>query len=213
MHQRLLCLVTILALAAISGCGDDTITSPPEPEVVPDFPNGVGNQWVYAHYDSLTEEEDTVRVSITRLKTLDNGEPAKVWRCVFDGGRVDTHYVSQVGDTIKMYWGDSTEPSGAGIMTLLFPMDSGKVWTNGSDIYDSTTIVDQISLSVPAGWFPTAYHLERERSVPGYVQRSTLQYIPEIGIGWMYLYGSPVMPGPPEVNETWVLVDYTFPDT
>ena len=198
-------LAIILALAVVGamwGCDDDDYQSriPEEGEA---FPNLIGSTYSFAYYDSVAEVADTVAVSIVGQRTLDNGEVAKVWVCQFEN-HADTHFVSQIGQTTKIYWRGLDEP-----FVLQEPLSVGKYWPGETS--DTVTVLDTASVAIPAGTFTKAYRTERTQYMIGATDRDLMVLAPEVGITIMTLKTTYVMP-PPNIglSESWILLDYTI---
>jgi hypothetical protein len=65
------------------------------------FPNTIGDHWKYKYVDSLNNNVISfVDVDIVGIKSLSNGQAAKIWTLNFTN-YVDTNYVYQIKDTVR----------------------------------------------------------------------------------------------------------------
>ena len=100
---KMLTVILFFALFS-SSCHKDTVK--PNTSASEYFPNSVGDYWEYDVHDSTAgyaqTEDYTVKVSITGIKKLVDGNDAYIWQYQFPSGN-DTNYVRIVGDTVKMY--------------------------------------------------------------------------------------------------------------
>lgn len=173
----LLWLTASLLLPLLSSCENPVAPPPSAPESAV-FPDTVGTVWTYEKYSIPDSLRDTVTVSITGTRVLDNGDTATIWVYRSLAG-IDTELVTRSGDLASRYVHDST---GFHLTAFyLFPLSVGKVWTDAL-VTDTSRVTEKGALTVPAGTFPEVYHITRSYpGHPGYEWISTW-FAPNVGI-------------------------------
>lgn len=171
---RLACSSLLLLGIILWGCTDDEPTGP-EPNSIPEFPNSVGTQWVYAVFDSIRETTDTITIAITDTTTLpQTGELASIW--IFDPPRrFEDRYYGHIydslfvvspasksgGDTIKVYIRESA-PEPAWI--YMIPMSVGDYWSWWSPydlLPDSSHVEELTTVTTPSDTYTDVYLVSR----------------------------------------------------
>ena len=121
------------------------------------FPISVGSHWTYATYDSLSQKQDTVNVTVVDRTTSPLGDTT--YRCVYQHlGFTDTAFTSVNGDTV-VFSTDQAPP-----INLVFPLVFGSTWTYGSS-YD-VSIVAFGPDTVPNGIYEQAIQIEEVSRIP-----------------------------------------------
>lgn len=167
-----------------------------------DFPNTVGTNWVYAIYDSVRQQADTVDITIigSRFDPFGTTITTLWFQSSAYSGLGSVGYYK---DTVRLYggWGFGR--------TFVFPLVVGKSW--GFDFrrgWDSVRVVSLDSITVPAGQFSKClFLLGRSYQVgPVATYYTKTWFVPKIGIIKMYTYGGSA--GPRETSVVWSLLRY-----
>ncbi|MFH1685916.1 MAG: hypothetical protein ABIE70_00150 [bacterium] len=201
----------------LTACEGDSVSSITKSS--PDFPNAVGDEWTYFYYDSLRFVSDTVHVSdtvdvrVTGFGQAPDGGQAKLWvysyRHLKDSAgaaRVDTAYVTEVGDTIRMIRPQQPSP-----ITFVYPFTKGSSWTSGGGKPDTTTIVEVLTaFGIPIGQLRGVLHLERKWTEPAVTaEDSEIWLAPGFGLVAMRLNVVGLMPPAEAItSEVWVMLSY-----
>ena len=180
-------------------------SSPTKPIGSEDFPNTVGSRWVYAVYDSLTEERDTVEVRITDRTEMELwGElrPATRWRLA-PALNDSIWYVITTGDTVRVWTGDEDRLFGLRFV-YVFPLRVGDRW-RATACLDSTEVVTRKEVSVPDGAERTAYLLQSRGFCFNTLGKEERWFAPGVGLlsvnWWEKWVGV-------SRNETWGLISF-----
>jgi hypothetical protein len=193
------------------GCSDDlpttTTTKPPT------FPNEVGYLWTYEFLETqimadstVIETVDSVQVVVIRDTILANGNRAKKWVYRYQNKPIpDTQLVVTVGDSVKMNW--HTQPY---LMTFLFPIDTGRVWTSGVGLLDTTSVSGPLVVQVKGGSFFQSYWFKRR--VPGFegAEEYNVWLVPEVGIASALIHVVDLMSPRQHLYQSWELLDWDF---
>lgn len=110
MSNNFLLMLTIILLTTflLASCHKDTIKTDTQAEY---FPNKVGDYWEYEVYDSSEARgipysnyprNYTVKINITGITKLVDGNDATVWEYEYPWGK-ELNYIRISGDTIKIY--------------------------------------------------------------------------------------------------------------
>ena len=187
------------------------------------FPNKVGDSWTYTVADtaynshpSLSSNSSkivtgTLRVSIINSTKLPDGTSATVWRTVWPPEvsparppwNVDTAYVAISGDSVLVSDGliylstcQCRKPQIANIYIL--PFQTGKNWHLGPD---SSRVVSEDTLNVPAGTFNKVYRISSGEGTVNSYLRQDEWFKPGVGlVQKMVSFNG--------TYYTWKLVDY-----
>ena len=151
-----------------------------------DFPNTIGTEWVYATYDSVHQQADTVDITIIG-STSDSLGTLTTFLSIKSKTLTESGNVEYKHDTVTVF-------GGAGFSRMyIFPLIVGKSWGYDYGLGgDSVKVISLDSVSVPAGKFSHSFVL-RERAyqvgpVAWYITQTW--FVPKIGIIKMYTYGS-----------------------
>lgn len=173
------------------------------------FPNSIGNEWIYEIYDSNANTWDTVNVKIIGTAIMADGEEAKAWMYTYKygSGSGNIDYFREADSLV--YWYSSPLVSNPELR-YVFPLEYGKCWENrGSITYDSSCVIWDGPISVPAGEFAEAFEIRREDIRFGVSYFSNTWYVPEIGVAIAIYRGGVVGPGSEQKSE-WYLIDYAL---
>src|SRR5512133_1129877 len=183
MMSPLALLATLPLLAIAGGCGSETTG----PETGQEFPNAVGDMWVYAVRDSSAQPPrvDTVVTAIVlRTYTVAPGEPpdtssssrpALVWEMRTPTGTdsiLVLRYTSSAVATAMRLTGRSP------FRVIRFPLVVGAAWSTPDGGRDS--VVAAGSITVPAGTYSNAYSIEGRYD--GGTSWHRIWYVPFVGI-------------------------------
>jgi len=184
----------------MSSCKSSTENNPP-PVNTNTFPNKVGDEWIYAIHDSLTNNVDTMIVKIVGT-TVGNGKEFTIWARRSNMYN-DTLYVIVDNNTVYYY----TDPYPNVVdHKIEFPLEVGKYWINHDQISDSSVVKSLEPVTVPADNYPESYRIERNWggfNVYGY---SITWFVDNVGIVKM----NRRIQGFDRIKESWELLTYTL---
>lgn len=192
-------LFLILTLAAACSKTDRAVNVPAE------FPNQVGDHWVY-RFRGYPENTDSIVVDIIGTSSLPNGEPATVWTTKF-ASYTDTSYVTSSAHEVIVY----PAPCRSCIPAMpspksryVFPLQVGNRWLSAGTWGDTISVLSQLSIQVGTNGFNT-YVLTKTRpaAVNAYVQ-DTIWFVPSVGM--VKLYQREYNLGPLPGNGIWELI-------
>ncbi len=194
-------LMVFLLWTSCSKKSTEPEQSQEESTTIADFPNHAGDYWIYAVVDSFSEtnvQMDTVKVSVEDSIMMANNEKAMVWVYTYRS-RVDTQYVLVHADTVFFL----TEPNRIYLNTFfIFPLTVGNRW--GRPI-DSLQVVEQKTVTTPAGIFPDCFRIHRHSEQPNHLFDGDIWFAN--GKGMVRLDYMVMEFGPP-VYSTWELLSY-----
>ncbi len=168
-------------------CSDSSTNPQPEPNTAV-FPNTIGDTWVYAVYDSLNSTEDTLTVKVSSIVTALNSRNLMVWIYRANSGmnsnytinNLDTAYVYSGNDTVYFYNNNAGSQFES---KMVFPLQVGLQWGNAATgIVDTSQVVDQNSITVPAGTFQKTYHILRTKNGLNDYMTVNLWFTERVGI-------------------------------
>ena len=172
------------------------------------YPNRVGNYWNYEIIDNVKNTIDTMRVEIVDWVLNQDMTSYYIWEYEYPDN-VDSQFIFINGDTLLM----KPSPTVPYLHTsLVFPLNIGVGWST-FQFYDTSTVVSKEYLSVPAGNYYDAYHVETWLWCGDECGHSEHDwYVPEIGLIKKYIYESEYdMVQQVEIinkDETWRLLNY-----
>jgi hypothetical protein len=194
------------------GCDDDAATSS-SVSAGDGFPNQIGHRWTYLVSEYAGGPSDTVDVQVVSVGTSPLGEQARVWHATYrnwvdtaDAPLVDTMWVVEAGDTVKVY--RSRPPR---VMSFIMPLEVDNSWTT-SGFSDTTTVVGTVSqVSYPGGLLQNGFRLDRQWQEEGVgSESSTLIVVPDVGIVVMNLNAvSVVEPTGANLNQ-WRILSFSL---
>jgi hypothetical protein len=176
------------------------------------FPDNLGYQWTYR----LTSGSiDTVNVEIVGQGILPNGISAKIWKYTYryiSRTYVDTVWVSYIDNDVRIYDNPCricTNQMPFERLHYILPLRAGKFWYTNAPYGDTTKVLDQESIAVPAGTFLNVFRLSKHR---GYVTNSwtndTIYFKEQVGL--VKLNQNEFNLGPVTGNGIWELINYNF---
>jgi hypothetical protein len=202
-------LAAILTLVIGSACNKGT--EPDYPKLAY-FPNDVGNWWGYDVYDSLTQTQRFVTVSIHRDTILSSGKYATIWR-YYDSDSIKIEkIVVTSGDSVKFYLISAPDTLES---LFIIPFSVGRFWgypnPNSGLGYFQVIVAAKMKLEVPLGRFDNSYIIASFLNTPcqSCFDERTYWFAPYTGF-LQFDYNSGAN-SPNEVNETWRLTDIRRP--
>lgn len=174
---------------------------------VEDFPNRIGDSWTYK-YTEGNGNQQYIKVRIVGQDTLHNGEKAKIWQYKYPNF-MDSVWVTSNDSEAVFYNKPCCNRMPIQRLRLLFPLNVGNSWHTDAPYGDTTRVMDESTITVPAGTFRNVYRISKTM---GYVTNSwtkdTLWYKNKVGIirksQAEFSLGS--LPG----NGTWELQSYVI---
>jgi hypothetical protein len=174
------------------------------------FPNEVGNHWVYKYNDGVSTDDHYIYVDIINTGVLPNGQNATIWTTKIDTFLIGTQYV--VADDQKAIFYNApcwtcTQQMPDERRRYIFPLQVNNKWFTQAPYGDTTKVLSQGALTVPAGTFEKTFQLSK---TDGYVTNSftkdTIWLTPNIGMTKFYQdeYSLGPIPG----NGTWELKNF-----
>lgn len=180
------------------------------------FPNGVGNHWVYKYEDGNSNGERYIYVDIVGVTTI-QVESATIWTSTLQDASntkylIDSSYVV-VNDEKAVFYAPPcltcTPQPLYEKRRYVFPLQVGNFWFTDKFFGDTTKVLNEKSLTVPAGTFQNTFQLSK---TVGYVTnsftRDSIWLTPNIGMTKYYQdeYSLGPFPG----NGTWELITYNL---
>lgn len=180
------------------------------------FPNQIGDHWVYKYYSSGSPAADTgtVQVDIIGQTILPDGETAKIWVTKYPNDpnpTDDTSLVVESASLVTVYFNNicpnCTNKMPAEWKTYHFPLQVSNEWSYGDNYLDTTRVLNELSLQIPAGNFPNTFQLSK---TVGYVVNSFTQDTIFItpGVGITKYFQREYNLGPFPGNGLWELASY-----
>lgn len=164
-----------------------------------DFPNKIGDQWVYFVQDSLNHLDDTLTVTVISASTL-NGHAALLWQYSYSSGLMDTLESVITGDTINYY---TTPPFPNLSFALLFPIIAGSNWKDNAIGKYSVSSLSSYSYN---GQNYSHIFVETHTSQSfGYTLSDDIYVAAKIGIVYRKIKEFNTQP---TINQTWNLINY-----
>jgi len=166
------------------------------------FPNNVGDQWVYAEIDSgFTVEFDTVTITIVDSGQFESGDSYTLWEFVSSNG-TDTQYVVIGEERLRSQRDTTFSP----IWDLYydFPLAVGRNWGVVS-ILPIPRVIDKESILTPIQHFPSAFHTRM--SGGAFNDYWTQEDWLAPGVGIVRSRRSEIFFAPTTIR-TWTLIDY-----
>jgi len=158
---------------------------------------------------------DTIIVEIVGQGTLPNGVSAKIWQYSYryiSHIYVDTVWVSSINNDVRIYDNPCrtcTNQMPFERLHYILPLSVSKSWSTNVVYGDTTKVLGQESISVPAGSFSNVYCLSKVR---GHMTNSwtndTIYFKEHIGL--IKLNQNEFNLGPVIGNGIWELIYYNF---
>jgi len=202
-------LILAISILAFTSCRNDNITNYKSASTFT-FPNTIGNHWHYK-YSEGGKAISYIDVDIIGQGKLPDGQNAKIWVYKILN-YTDTTYVVSDNSLVKIYdepcWPCTTQMPYERQRYLL-PLKTGNIWFSNASYGDTTKVITQSSLTVPAGTFENTYELSKTR---GYVTNSStsnrIWLTPNVGL--TKLEQSEINLGPVLGNGIWELDNYSL---
>ena len=177
------------------------------------FPNNVGFEWTYRLYDN--NNVNTIKVQIVGEGVLPNGNNAKIWRYTYiypSKTYIDSVWVTDSNNDVRFYFNpcwSCTNQMPPERLHYILPFIVGQYWYTDADYGDTTKVLKQISVTVPAGSYNDVFCISR---VQGYVENSwkfdTLYFKEHVGLVKFNQHENSL--GPSIGDGTWELIKYNF---
>jgi hypothetical protein len=200
--------IILISLVAISSCKKEN--NPPE-NIISEFPNEIGNHWRYLYtWGTAIIRHDTIDVDIVGTRTITGGQTAKVWayRYKFNSYPMvqDTSYVVVDSQLVKIYlyaYGAYYERK-----RYKLPVTVGDMWTIPQNYKDTTWVLGNNAVTVPAGTFANTYQLRQERKyIVNSWTNNDIWLSPQVGL--VKFHQSEYSLGDVLGNGLWELINYT----
>ncbi len=189
-------VIRILLLCSVIAVGCLTPTAIPETTLQEQFPLTVGSRWTYATYDSLSQQRDTVLVTVVSSTTSSSGDTAYV--CSYRHRTFADSTVVHVKNDTVLFATDAT-PS----VSLLLPFTSVSSWT--LDQSSTMKILGVGTDAVPAGMYVEAIHIQQHSMRPN--DNSIYDYWIAPGFGVIQVYDETSLAAGSTIHKTnWVLL-------
>jgi len=134
---------------------------------------------------------ENLQVSIMGTTHYSDGTPATIWKWIWPENMnqkafgTDTTYVIVKGDSILISPYLHVYSNGTKLIDhiYIFPLQAGQVWRHDAD---SSQVVSEDSLTVPAGSFGGVYRIHTTGGGPNYFLDRNIWFKPGVGIIQMY---------------------------
>lgn len=207
-----------MVLGMLVSCKKDPFIStmktspPPVTQQIADFPNQIGNTWVYRE---ANDPLDTLIVKIVGNGVLPNGDSARLWQYEWKynswaSSVIDTQWVSYSNNIaaafnkpLKNY--PTVMPKERG--RYVFPLAVGSSWSTSYSPFDVYTVLGKQLVMVPGGRFPDTYQIFRKQININHEKKlDTLYFLERVGLvkfhqdqyNWVPVLG----------NGSWELISY-----
>lgn len=179
------------------------------------FPHAVGDQWVYQYDDGSGDSDQYIYVDIIGKGTLPDGQEATIWTSTLQDRSNERYLLDSsfvVVDDQKAIFYDA--PCRTCIPQMfdeerryIFPLQVGNFWVPDGTFGDTTKVLNESSLIVPAGTFENTFQLSK---TIGYRTNSftndSIWLTPNIGM--TKYYKNEFSLGPLPGNGIWKLASY-----
>lgn len=190
--KQVLKLLLLIFVWAVSGCIKDqdlnlrrsngssathapVITQGNVLQLIQDFPNKIGNQWIYK-MTSSPYSFDSVKVEITGQLTLPNGLNAKTWTYEYHypsgGYLLDSLWVADSANQVLVFWPSCFNCVPSKKLNYILPLAVGNSWGSSIYVLDTTQVLSQAVEQVPAGTFTNVFKVAK---TVGYIANSVTQ--------------------------------------
>ncbi len=180
------------------------------------FPNEVGDHWIYKYDDGDSNSEQYIYVDIVGTTTL-QGQRATIWTSTLQDTSntkylIDSSYVVVENQKAVFYAPPCLTCTPQLVYEkrrYVFPLQVSNLWFTNKTSGDTTKVLSENSLTVPAGTFQNTFHLSK---TIGYVTNSftkdSIWLTPNVGMTKYYQdeYSLGPIPG----NGTWELATYNL---
>ena len=172
------------------------------------FPNEIGNHWRYEYNSTPASFID---VDIVGSRLLPDGQLANTWVYKY-AGYTDTNYVVSDEFLARIYvnpcW-TCPSPMLFEKMRYIFPLHVGNIWYTGFPSGDTTKVLANSTLTVPAGTFENTFELSKKRNyVVNAWTNNQIWFTPTVGM--TKLNQGEFNLGPVIGNGIWQLANYSL---
>jgi hypothetical protein len=179
------------------------------------FPDRVGDHWVYKYDDLNSNDKQYILVDIVGATTLPDGRSVSIWTSTLQDKSntkylIDSSYVT-IDDQKAVFYAPPcltcTDHTAYEKRRYIFPLRVGNTWFTNEFFGDTTCVLSNESLTVPAGMFNNTFQLSK---TVGYVTNSfTKDSIwLTLNIGMTKYYQDAYSLGPIPGNGIWELESY-----
>lgn len=180
------------------------------------FPYAVGNHWVYKYNDGHSNSEQYINVDIVGTTIL-QGQNATIWTSTLQEASnvkylLDSSYVVADNQKAIFYAPPCLTCTPQPLYEkrrFVFPLQVGNFWFTNTFFGDTTKVLNENSLTVPAGTFKNTFQLSK---TIGYVTNSftkdSIWLTPNVGV--TKYYQDKYSLGPVPGNGTWELANYSL---
>lgn len=172
------------------------------------FPNDIGDHWRYK-YTYNGQNNSYIDVDIINQKTLPNGQSALVWVYKILSN-TDTVLVTSNNDSTIIYenfCSTCPNPTLYVRMKYFFPLQTGNIWFGDFIWGDTTKVLNNNSLTVPAGTYTNTFELSKKIGyVVNSVTKNEIWFTPNVGLTKLNQYELNL--GPVLGNGLWELDNY-----
>lgn len=177
------------------------------------FPNEVGYQWTYRWTNS--NGVGAIMVKIVDSKPLPDGKEAKVWQYTYNNGSniyFDTLWVVSTNNEVSIY--NNSDLSDSSQMPYeklhyIFPLENGRQWFGNLPQGDTTKVLNQKTVSVPAGTFDDVFRISKDIGFATNAWVNDTLYFKEY-IGLVKFSQHEFQLGSVLGDGVWELTDYNF---
>ncbi|HWZ36081.1 MAG TPA: hypothetical protein VNW51_07985 [Mucilaginibacter sp.] len=193
--MKTLSAIINLSIAILFGCNKH---NPTPATSNANFPNTVGNKWIYSVTDNSSNKTFPVTVAIVGNSTA-RTHTVTIWTLTYPT-YVDTNYVYSDRDSAVFY--DKTKSAIKKVYH--FPLTVGNKWIN-SFIADTATVVSSSTLSVQAGTFGNTYLIHDKAISLNYNLDRNQWYVPGVGLIKMNFREYNLAP---PITQSWELTQF-----
>lgn len=181
------------------------------------FPNEVGNHWVYKYDDADSNRKQFIIIDIVGTTTLPNGLSATIWTSTLQDASnqkylIDSSYVVVDKQKAVFYAPPCLTCTPQPLYEkrkYVFPLQVGNKWFTSVSWGDTTKVLSQEDIIVPAGTFHDTYKLSK---IVGYEYETYTQdsiwLTPNIGMTRRFQNEFRTAPVPG--NGIWELTSYNL---
>jgi hypothetical protein len=207
--RKLSPFIILISLVLVSSCKKED--NPPE-NIISEFPNEVGDHWRYlCTWGIATVHLDTIDVDVVGIRTITGGQTAKVWAYKYKFNNYpmsnDTSYVvidSQLVKVYLHYYGSTYYEK----KRYKLPLTVGNIWTIPQNYKDTTWVLGNNAVTVPAGTFANTFQLRQERKhIVNSSTNNDMWLSPQVGL--VKFYQEEYNLGGVRGNGLWELISYS----
>lgn len=178
------------------------------------FPDAVGNQWIYKYDDRYTNSDQYIYVDIVGTGILPDGQTATIWTTTLQDASnnkylIDSSFVVVDDQKVVFYAAPCRScepPSFDEKRRYMFPLQVGKIWFSDKFYGDTTRVLSENTVTVPAGTFGNTFKLSKTAGGSNSYTDDTIWLAPKIGMTQYYQHEHTL--GPIPGNGIWKLASY-----